>query len=58
MHEIKSLDLQEIFQFDLGFFLVSLSAPKLQKFQIFGEINTFETACTYPSETVSCLTIC
>jgi len=44
---IKSLDPQEIWQCDLGFFVVSLSVPKLRRFQIDEAINTFETASTY-----------
>jgi len=47
MHDIKPLDLQAIWWFDLSFFFVSLSVPKLRRFGIVGAINTFETAGTH-----------
>ena len=31
-HEIKSLDLREIYEFDFSFFVVSRFVPKLRKF--------------------------
>jgi len=46
MHRIKSLDLQEVCHFGLYFFVVSLSVLKLQRFEIVGAIDTFETART------------
>jgi len=45
MHRIKSLDPEKICQFGRSFFVVSLSVTKLQRFEIVGAINTFETAC-------------
>jgi len=39
-HEIKSFDLQEIYEFDLSFFVVSRFVPKLRKFKKIGARNT------------------
>jgi len=43
-YEIKSLDLQEIDEFDFSFFVVSRFVPKLRKFKKIGAYNTFLTA--------------
>jgi len=45
-HEIKSLDLQEISQFDLCFIVVSSFVAKLREFKKIGTVNTFLTAST------------
>jgi len=37
---------KQICQFDLGFFVVSLSVPKLRRCERVGAINAFETAST------------
>jgi len=42
--QIKPIDLQEIWQFDLSIFIVTVSVPKLRWFEIVRAINTFETA--------------
>jgi len=42
-HEIKSFDLQEIYDFDFSFFVVSHFVPKLRKFQKIGARNTYLT---------------
>ena len=39
-HEIKSFDLQEIYEFDFGFFVVSRFVLKLRKFKKIGARNT------------------
>jgi len=55
MLRIKSPHLQEICQFDLSFFVVSLSLPKLRRFEIDGAIITLETASTnYASKNKTC----
>jgi len=38
-HEIKSFDLQEIYDFDFSFYVVSHFVPKLRKFQKIGARN-------------------
>jgi len=43
-HGIKSLDLQEIYQFDLPIFVVSRFVQKLPRFRKLGAVNTFLTA--------------
>jgi len=50
MRRIFFLDLQETCQFGLAFFLVSLSVPKLQRFEMVRAINIFETASTVHSQ--------
>jgi len=45
--EIKSQDLQEIYQFDSSFFVVSRFVPELPRFTKIGAVNTFLTACTF-----------
>jgi len=32
-HDMKSLDLQKIYQFDLGYFVVSRFVPKFRRFE-------------------------
>ena len=44
-HEINSLDLQKIYEFDSSFFVVSRFVPKL-RFEKIGARNTFLTAST------------
>ena len=39
-HQIKSFDLQEIYEFDFSFFVVSRFVPKLRKFKKIGARNT------------------
>jgi len=39
-HQIKSLDLKEIYEFDFSFFVVSRFVPKLRKFKKIGARNT------------------
>jgi len=46
-HEIKSLDLQEIYLFDLGFVVVSHFVPKSRRFKTIGTVDTF-LECLYP----------
>jgi len=38
--QIKSFDLQEIYEFDFSFFVVSRFVPKLRKFKKIGARNT------------------
>ena len=42
-HEIKSFDLQESYDFDFSFFVVSHFVPMLRKFQKIGARNTYLT---------------
>ena len=39
-HQIKSFDLQEIYEFYLSFFVLSRFVPKLRKFKKIGARNT------------------
>jgi len=39
-HQIKSFDLQEIYEFDFSFFVVPRFVPKLRKFKKIGARNT------------------
>jgi len=47
-HQVKSLDLQEIYQFDISFFVVSCFIPMLPRFKILERSvgPTFMTAST------------
>ena len=39
-HQIKSFDLQETYEFDFSFFVVSRFVPKLREFKKIGARNT------------------
>jgi len=54
MHGIKSLNLQEIYEFDFSFFVLSRFVQKLQKFKKIGARNTFLTAVTCLQVTDCC----
>jgi len=41
-HEIKSLDLQEIYEFDFSSFVVSRFVPELRKFKKIGARSIFD----------------
>ena len=45
-HGSKSLDLQEIYEINLSFFVVFLFVSKLRRFKQIGAVNTFLTAST------------
>jgi len=45
-HGIKSLDPEEIYQFDSSFLVVSPSVSYIQAFEKIRAVNTFETAST------------
>ena len=45
-HEIKSLDLQEMYQFHLSCPVASRFVPNLPRFEKIGAVNTFFTAST------------
>jgi len=47
MLRIKLLDLKEIYKFDNTVFVVTLTSPKLRRFEIVGATNTFETGSTW-----------
>jgi len=52
-NEMKFLDLQEIYQFDLRSFVVSRSVQKLPRFKKLGAVNPLSTASTISGKSIA-----